>query len=99
ADLVREVADQLAIDFLLLELPRFARDLQLLVDPPEFEHERGTGRIDRRGRAREVQAAPARRLERELLLGAGRTRRRRAFDELVESWRAPEHGIERLPAK
>ena len=51
-DLVREIADQLAVRLLLLEQPLLARDLQLLVDVPELEQQRGVVRVDRRHRAR-----------------------------------------------
>ena len=39
-DLVREIADQLAIRLLLLEQALLARDLQLLVDVAELEQQR-----------------------------------------------------------
>ena len=39
-DLVREIADQLAIGLLLLVEALLARDLQLLVDVPELEQQR-----------------------------------------------------------
>ena len=84
-DLVREVADQLAVRLLLLVQPLLARDLQLLVDVPELEQQRGVVRVDRRHRAREVELRLAGDAELELLLGVGRAARDRLVDRGVEA--------------
>ena len=73
------------VTLLLLELARFARDLELLIDASELEHQRRSRRIDRRRRAREMQTAPSRRFELELLLGARCATRERAVREIVKT--------------
>ena len=79
-DLVREIADQLAVRLLLLVQPLLARDLQLLVDVPELEQQRGLARLDRRHRAGQMELRLAGDRELELLLGVGRA----AADRLVD---------------
>ncbi len=79
-DLVREVADQLAVRLLLLVQSLLAGDLQLLVDMPELEQQRGFLRLDRGHRAGQMQLRLAGDRELELLLGVGRA----AADRLVD---------------
>ena len=79
-DLVREVADQLAVRLLLLVQSLLAGDLQLLVDMPELEQQRGFLRLHRRHRAGQMEFRLAGDRELELLLGVGRA----AADRLVD---------------
>ncbi len=77
---MRQAADQVAIRLLLLLQALFARDLELAVDVPEFEQQRGFRRVDRGNRAREVQLRMAGDGELELLPGVRRAGRARALD-------------------
>ena len=63
-DLVREIADQLAVRLALVEHALFARDPELLLDVPELDQETAAGNVrvdlDRRDGARQVQRARGR---------------------------------------
>ncbi len=95
-DLVREAADQLAIGLLLLELAFLARDLQLLVDLAELQHQRDVLVLDRRDGDGEVRALLAGHAELELLLRVGGARRERVVDGAGEEPRVHEQRADRI---
>src|SRR5215471_17653345 len=93
-DLVREIANELAICLLLLEQPLLAGDLELLIDVPEFEQECSSIRFHRRHRAREMQPRLRVDSELELLLGVRSAGSQCLVDRLEERGRVREDGAD-----
>ena len=82
-DLVREVADELAVGLLLLEHLRLARDLELLLDLAEFHHQPRFTRFDRADHAKQVHALAAD-VELQIVLAEARIRIDRLAQALHE---------------
>ena len=79
-DLVREVADQLAVGLLLLEDLGLARDLQLLLELAQLEDEARVAGLHRGDHAMQVHAFAAH-VELEIVLVEARV----AFERLVKA--------------
>ena len=75
---------------LLLEQTLLARDLELLVDVPEFEQQRRIARLDHRNGTGKMQTRLAADADLELLLGVRRAIRQRFVDRLKQCGRLAE---------
>ncbi|OPZ04581.1 MAG: hypothetical protein BWZ09_01707 [Alphaproteobacteria bacterium ADurb.BinA305] len=95
-DLVREVADELAVGLLLVQQLLLARDAQLRVDRAEFEQQAHACGVDRRHRAVEPQRLGVAALHADVLAGVAPVGAQRVVERRGQAGRAAEQAFERL---